>query len=567
MWQLQLETGEYIDTPLNFSLGLELNNSVFSGSDAGTLPGSFSFPAEVPLSDKNARIFGNPHLPESAGVARSIPNVTVLAEGLPIMRGTLSIQSATATKVKFTIVATPISDFKGIELQSIDLEGTRSLIPFTVEGLMSETCNNPENFDFVFLHTFCGYPWLPTETNDNTDFQNRYNSATQQFAPETGGAMTPFLKLEYILKRIFALEKNGYLFRNAFQTDVELRRLYLYNNTDARTRTGSTIAFPAQIDLSKHLPKMKVTDLLRKVCAMFNLGIYVNYFEKTITIAPATDTLHAAAKHDWTPYATADPVVEYSSEAPDVYAFDDFEELPKNAPPVRKMRAFTDFRTYTSAGYVSEEWIYIQASNVVWNTKWNFLATGINGLLWGAHATVVAGDANGTIFTPGITPLPGGFDYYRTNGAGFSRFEEEAGEWKFVDKEAPLALMLYRGRQRSDRFPCCGNTPYFSAPATDGEKMNITTGAAGTVEAQARHSINWDGEEGLYNRFHRDWNTLLREGRHVTRTFLLPVSHLARFSFADKVRVGALDYVCKKIRIGRTEGGKALCEVSMVSVV
>ncbi len=567
MWQLQLDTGEYIDTPLNFSLGLELNNSVFSGSDAGSLPGSFSFPAEVPLSGRNMRIFGHPHLPESAGVPRSIANVTVLADGIPLLRGTLKIQSASAVKVKFTIIATPISDLKDIELRSLDLEGTRGLIPFTVEGLMAATCDNPEDFDFVFLHVFGGRPWLPTETNDATDFQNLYNSSTQQFTPYAGGAITPFLKLEYILKRIFALEKNGYQFRNAFQTDTELKRLYLYNNTDLRVRSGSTIAFPTQIDLTKHLPKMKITDLLKKVCAMFNIGLYVNFFEKTITLAPVRDTLYAAPKHDWTAFAVADPLVEYANEAPDRYAFDAFEELPANMPPVREMRAFTDFQQHALAGTIPEEWIYIRASNIVWNTKWNFVATGINNLLWGAHSDAVAGNVNGTVFNPGIVPLPGGFDYHRTNGAGFSKFEQESGQWKFVEKDAPLALMLYRGRQRGDRFPCCGNTPYFSGNAVPATKMNITTGPAGTVEAAARHSINWDGDEGLYARWHADWNNILRNGRHVTQTFRLPISYLARFSFADKVRVGALDYICKKIRIGKTDAGKALCEVSMVSLV
>lgn len=566
MWEIQLSTGEYIDLPSNFGLSLELNNLVFSGSDAGTLPGSYSFPAEAPLTGKNMRIFDRPHLPTSAPYTRQIDGVTVLAYGVPIMQGRITVLGATDTSVKFSILGTPITDLKDKELQSIDTEGLRSLVPYTMAGLMGATCDSPEDYDFAFLHAFTGKPWLPTETNDDADYQNLYDSGTQAFLPDSSGGITPFLKLEYVLERIFANEKNGYTFLNGFQDSTEIRRIYLYNNVDARVREGGGVTYPSQLDLNKHLPKMKVTDLLKKVAALFNLGIYVNYTEKTIQLLPVNVSLQSAAWQDWSKYAGPILNVEYATDAPGKYVYDPFEVLPASAPPVETMRHFVDYATYYAVHPVEQEYIYIESMNMVWNTKWNFVSTGINNLLWGAYDEQTVG-TGGNTYNPGIVPLPGGLEYYRTDGAGISKFEQDGTNWRFVNRTAPLALMLYRGRQRADRFPCCGNTPYFAGTGTAGEKMNITTGPGGTVEAQATKSLNWAGDGGLYNTYHAAWNTVLRTGRHVTQSFAIPVGVLSRFSFDKKIRVGSLDYIIKKIRVGKLSRGHAFCEVSMVSVV
>ncbi len=566
MWAFQLQTGEYIDLPDNFSLALELTNQVFT-NDPASLPGSFSFPAEVPLTGHNMRIFARPHLPESANPTKTIDNVTVLAAGMPIMQGRLRVLGATQEKVRFTIVATPVSDLKNIQLNELDTGGNRSLIPFTVPGLMSATCNRPEDFDFAFLPVYTAQPWFPVETLETGDWQNKYDSATQQFL-ETSGSLTPFLKVEYLISRLFAAEKNGYTFQNAFQMETELRRLYLYNNVDMRVTTPSGLAFPSSFSLNKHIPKIKATDFLKKVAAMFGLGLYVNYFEKTIRLAPVKNTLMSDPAHDWTRYAVADPVKDTENTAPGLYRFDAFEDLPADAPAVHLMRKFATMADLVTAlnapGGITEEWVYSESNNLVWNTKWNFNLTELNGLTWGAFPHVDSGV--GEEYNPGISPLPGGTEYYRTR-SGISRFVLEEGQYRFDTKEAPLALMLYRGRQRTDRFPCAGNTPNFSLPLPGQAQYNITTGSAGTIEAQAKYGLDWDSDQGLYNTFHAEWNRVLRNGSHVTQTFLLPAAMVARYSFEQKVRVGSMDYVLKKIRLGKISQGHILCSVQMVSVL
>ncbi len=565
MWALQLQTGEYIDLPAKFSLALELSNQVFT-NDTGKLPGSFSFPADVPLTPRNMRIFDRPHLPESVIRTKTIEDVTILAGGMPIMSGRLKVLSANKDKVRFTIVATPVSDLKDIELNEIDTGGNRSIIPYTLPGLMAATCDRPEDFDFAFLPVYTKTPWFPVETFETSDWQNKYDGNTQAFI-ENPGAITPFLKVEYLLARIFSAQKTGYSFHNAFQIETELRRLYLYNNTDARVPTPTGLSFPASFSLNKHIPKMKVTEFLKKIAAIYNLGLYINYFEKTIRLSPLRNTLLAAPAQDWTKYAVADANVEHESAAPGLYKFDAFEELPAIAPPVAQMRRFenmADLVNAHNAGQIAEEWVYCASNNLVWNTKWNFNLTNIDNLTWGAFPPVPAGA--GEEYNPGIAPLPGGTEYYRT-GSGISRFEEQDGKNVFETREAPVGLLLYRGRQRADRFPCAGNTPYFSLPLPGQDKYDITTGPSSDIEAQAKYGLAWDGAEGLYNTFHADWNRILRNGKHVTQTFLLPAALVARYSFEQKVRVGAMDFVVKKIRLGRASGGHVLSVVQMVSVL
>jgi hypothetical protein len=80
--------------------------------------------------------------------------------------------------------------------------------------------------------------------------------------------------------------------------------------------------------------------------------------------------------------------------------------------------------------------------------------------------------------------------------------------------------------------------------------------------------MNWQGPNGLYERQHRLWNEALRNGKHVTLQFAIPVTKLQAFTFDQKVRVQEMDYLVKKLRVGKCLGdNKVQVQAEMVSVI
>lgn len=545
---------------------LEINNQVFSGSDTGTLPGTFSFPSEVANTGRMKRLFRDAHLATSATVhKRVIDGVWVYANGMPLLYGRLTIRGADDQRIKFDLIANPLASLKEVELPDLDLEGERSLGPYTVAGYQTATAQDPESWDFAFFPVVTE-DILSLATIPAAKWLNYYDqSGSAGFQPSGSGGVTPFVKMEYLLKRMFASYGDGFSWQNAFQLpdDEELRRLYLYNNTDARVLgpSGAPV-LPAAIDLKKHVPKIKSTELLKKVCAQWGLGLFTNVFERSVKLAPVVNTLAGDIGQDWTPYRAGMPSLEYNAQAPSRYIYDEYEQLPPGAPKIADMRRFTDFQAFAAAGTITEEYVYIECANLVLNQRWyNYQITFQNNG-WGGYPEIETG-ASGDSYNPGIKILTGGFDYYRAKG-GISKFEDNAGEWKFNSQTYDVALMLYRGIQHAYNWPVSGNSPYvYTAGA--GTRANITRN--GTVLAQAKRSLNWEGEYGLYKNYHQKWNEMLRDGKQVTQTFALPLTKFVRFSFDQKVRVGAMEYVVKKLRVSKLVDSRAVVEATMLSIM
>lgn len=564
-WSIQLPTGEFLDLPENFQLPLELNNQVFSSGDTGTLPGSFSFPTEAANTGAMKRLFRDVHLPTSATARRTaIEGVWVYANGMPLMYGRLTVRSADENRVKFDIVANPLASLKDVNLPDLDYEGERSLGVYTMAGYQTQTALFPEDWDFAFFPVVTG-DILSIATIPDENWLNYYDqSGSAGFQPMGSGGVTPFVKLEYILKRMFASYGEGFEFRNDWQRpeDYELRRLYLYNNVDARILSvAGQPTFPGAIDLKKHVPKIKSTEMLKKVCAQWNLGLFTNVFDRTVKLAPVVNTLTADAAHDWTTYRAGRATVEYNSDAPRKYAYDEYEPLPPGAPKVADMRRFTDFQAFAAAGTIAEEYVYIECANLVLNQRWYNYQTSFQNNGWGGYPEIET-EGGGEDYNPGMAILAGGFDYYRAKG-GISTFVDNAGEWKYTPQDYALALMFYRGIQ-SYNWPVSGNSPYLYT-AGAGVRADITEN--NVVLAEAKRSLNWEGEYGLYENYHQKWNELLRNGKQVTQTFALPVPKFVKFNFDQKVRVGSMEYIVKKLRVSKLVDARVIVEATMLSVI
>ncbi|MEO7174214.1 MAG: hypothetical protein ABI002_00385, partial [Saprospiraceae bacterium] len=52
--------GSFLDLFPSTTLSIELNNTIFLGDNYDAIPGSFAFPIDIPLTDKNNSILDSP---------------------------------------------------------------------------------------------------------------------------------------------------------------------------------------------------------------------------------------------------------------------------------------------------------------------------------------------------------------------------------------------------------------------------------------------------------------------------------------------------------------------------
>jgi len=123
-----------------------------------------------------------------------------------------------------------------------------------------------------------------------------------------GYGVTPFLKVSYVLRKLFAML--GYtLLTNIFDTDPALQHLVELNNTADAIVNGKL----QEVQL---VPDMTVKDYLKAVSNRFNVQFVPDCVKKTITVWSWNDALSTAPDMDLTPLICADEKIEYVDPEP-----------------------------------------------------------------------------------------------------------------------------------------------------------------------------------------------------------------------------------------------------------
>lgn len=583
MYSLQLPDGQFLEEVPQ--LQFELNNQVFSTSKTDVLPGSFSFPTDLNLSDRNRLLLDNPQLINNARKWKKIENVTVYCYGVPLFVGTLKISETSAGKAKIYVVTEAVGKIKDSLLANMQTDylrdfGDNALACFTH---MELTSYQPEDFDYAFFPVYIPtFDDTPLATPLAANFQNHFDGYTQDFNPDSA-AFTPFIRVDFLLKRIFQDNVPDYTFVNGWQIDRELGRLYLWNNYDVRESSdGDTPDFPEQIDLRKHLGELKGADLLKWLMSLFCLGLFTDVFGRKITLIALRDILRRPPAHDWSQYVLADYVItDDSSETPLKFCHPQPEGSPPNIPDDVPLPSYSSDQEFQSAlgGGLPDGLYYIEAEELVmqvFNVDGSSFATelGIK------RKCVVFGDS--PEFEPGIgVPFTwhfasqGHYPWIMNQTGSYFHEEGDPLEWKRVENKFDPFLMFYRGFQENtgevihDR-PYASNDVW-NAPAQPlPARAQITTksGSVITSHGDAQYSLLWYSDRGLYAQWWAAWHQMLMNGKHVTRQFALPVARLIEFSFQDKIRIHNLDYFVKKLKVGKAIGnGLLVVEASLVSVI
>lgn len=570
-WAIQLPTGEFLDTPLDLDLQFEFNNQVFSTSDTALLPGSYSFPIEVPLTARMKTLFGFPDRVDRATLFQNIENVWVYAGGIRLFSGTLKILKARKGSVSISIFADFLGSLKKANLADIDFganvaAGGTSSAAWAAH--MKDTAENPEDYNHIFFPVYF--------TGGNTGWVNKWNAGTGTFDIAGTNAVAPFVKISYILDRIFSAA-DGYSIINDWQTDIEMFRRYLFHQADVRVlgvNPAVAPTFPADYPLKDHVPQSTIPKFLRSLCAQNCLGIFTNPFNRTIRIGPLQSAITNSAIQDWTTYALYDPIIE-----PDTanigylnYA-QPYDGVPDNFPPVETVEVVYNTRDDFNLDWqnLPTGFAYIEAGETMMEVRDE-----------GAVVTFQRGHplfrgvgvASETGIIPELVPFRAiefGNEgvYYIFHEGEASVYDNGSGSYAWQQKTCPLTVLQFRGIQvqksGQPASPLACNSVWKSYN-TGGVRSKIVAG--GVDLADSTHSLNYLGEYGLGTQAWGAWFEMLKNGKHVTQSFILPITTLTGFSFGDKIRVGNMDFFAKKIRVQKLlDRGRVLVEANMVSVI
>lgn len=549
-------SGQAVDLDPRTVITIEQNNPAYLGEDIDVLPGEFSYPFTLPLTNHNRRIIGYLDRIDSTSNPTQLAAQLYLNANLHI-DGTIYISRPSNRSVKVYLVSNSLLSIKDKSIR--DVTERRYTLPQDLAAHMLTVSTSPDDYEYGF------FPVYNPSIADGDDYApSRWHNT---FRPESStfsdvGAISPFPRLHIVLADVMAA--TGFTFVNAWQDETLLKRLYLVHNLDLRT-TNTEIE--RDVPLRNLLPDWKCNELLKGLCRMFCLAPFPDYPRRTITLRPLQDLLRLPAQRDWTEFAgeemgytvgqSAVSRHEFGSGAysgsanmDDVTAWQSDEaqgNIITDAFGDIGYENLIDDRYYEhSTGRIFRPLLDLSPADEVFYIRKSTL---------GRHFGAVDNENGEEINSVSLYPM---FTEWADIPEGFVRWTVPA--WsqnpvKFGEKPAARLAFFYgnavTGSVSAYPYPYGGWTPY----------GYITEQIPG-----ATYSLGWEGPYGLYEKWWEKWDSMLQSGKMVTRNFLLTPQEINRFTFDQKVRVHSKEYFVRSMRYQVSLRGISEVQVKMMTI-
>lgn len=268
----ELELGELESIQLRFSSGL---------FDFDALPGSFSFPASIPITPVNNRAFDFAYKRNKADSNIRDLSCDLKVSDTLIASGTIILEKIDSEYSFNIVLSTSQFAYKGEDrdLQSFDYGGEKDWIwkdEYTHEdGFCLAPLLNQELFTGTPFENSGG----PKTTQNPYDFTNErfYNESNDPTLEYEAWAVTPFPFLSFILDKIFT-ELDISISENIFVNDTELNKLFFvnqYNIVSYYKPTSQSLKQKTdKYNLKNHVPKASLNELIialkRAFCLHFD---------------------------------------------------------------------------------------------------------------------------------------------------------------------------------------------------------------------------------------------------------------------------------------------------------
>ena len=559
------------------ALSFEMSHPIGIITDAlDQISGGYSFPIDIPLDQVNVGIIGHVGRLDHDLILIQDEYCEVWGEGLLLYIGLATLTKATESSASLFMVFNEFKPLQDTALSSVDLGGARSIGEDEATRLAhaKDTAENPLDYDYVFCPVVNPI-WKIDPSGVFTSvvashLQNDWDTSTDEFVEGLAGISMPFIRMDYLLTRVFA--HLGFTLSNEWQDTDELRLLLLYNNYSIYVDPDT---WDTEINLVNHVPHRSCLDLIKAVIGTFALGIFPDPHDKAIRLIPFKTLIQSAIYEDITD-RVAKPY-SFTSDRNFISVFgydidtDDQLSIQYSGPPHPI--------TTTAAGEgltvrIMDAALEFFLRYVISDNTYYLIIADIPGLT----ASYVIQDQKRVTKTGStlsyFSPLIPMWSSWDLNPDGYiaSAIDEEiefqtwllphirhygfSTHYTWVKKpQISFRTMFYRGMQPYDvgitgEYPMAGVTRY-----------NIRGEEVGD------YSLLWDREDGIYNQWWKLPYEMLASKKEVTRTLNFSIRDLVNFRFYNKYRIENQNYFITKLRFTLTARGLSLTEATMITTL
>lgn len=538
---------KHLDLFRSTAIQLELNNPIYYDA-TGELSGAYSFPFDIPASNLNRSLFDFLDLAQSKASFQSSQKAMIEFEGISLFEGTLVCINASKDKFKIKIVVSPLYDFKNIkvnELKYADFYLGNDAA--SREWQLNDSLQNPLRYNWATLPVYNnGFDGLkdPKTIFWDSLFQNPYFYTNQKLYQHE--YQTPFARLKPLVDKVF----EDFKFKNLLFDNEELKLLYLYNNY---TIAGKSSSYDSDesFNLANHLPEISIAEFIKSLQMFFCAGLFKHFSKNEIKLVAMKDMLKSTPTVDWTkriskesnlePIENKIGVFEFEKSGVDALEHDYVEESIVYTVGKSESILVHDKATWINniALIYKDDKVIRVESKKEFEDKKNTLSSKMNRLEMLDYGYYYTEPDTGNLTEQPNIPYPACY-------VPGSRFDIEK------RPKMPLKLMLYRGMIGDDGY---------KMPLTSNNNYGID--GADTYN----YSLNWEGEKGLYNTFHKEWHRITADGKLLSCQINLTTTELYNVDMSEVIHISGSNYVIKNLKVNLTSEGLKPISAQLVKIL
>jgi hypothetical protein len=579
MLGLYLEN-EFLDLFEDVRVTFRRNNDIYTTGDPTLLTGSYSFPFDVPLTTKNRRMLRYPdRIDNFYTLLADIPVYFYAGEGasigLPLFEGRLYVKSAAPDRASVFMIVEGLSNLKDRTFEDIDLghlafDTQQDIVTHandTLDNPLDHTHAFPPVYNPVFIDSGVMEIYIrdPITQVPAVQYTNLYDRAQQSIIDDIYGGpavISPYLRVDWILDQI--VQSFGYSIDNRLQNTDEMKSLLLYNNYNIHGDVIGTAdqglfigGWRTRIDFNNHVPaKINLVEFLKLIAKTFFCGIFVDTSLRQISIIPMAHLIDQPHQHDWTDKTFPDYNIEQDNHTPLYvgYATDPDDQLFstntwRDTDQFPTITPWDELDNPTDPGFY-----YFRASDMYRQIQG---PTSVQTIQF--FERIYLRNAKGDPFESRAIPafMVGSVPQIYMRGTGANRSIEEVESFFGVMQRQELRsvrLFFYRGKIT---IPDAGPAfPYSNNSAWDPV----------TQEYDYDTSLLWQGPNGIYERYAREWIYFMENKKIVKRRIKLTLPDLLNLRDYDKVHIDGQYFFVKSLSLSFSHAGMDPAEAELASI-
>jgi len=370
--------------------------------------------------------------------------------------------------------------------------------------------NNPDDNNYVFP-LFEDENFYPKDSNKMWTGLVNYADEDGHFTANTATKPTKYTLVPQVFFTWFLQklgELMGYQVSGSILTNYSLKRLVVFN-LQSLDKLAPGTKFPFNIwsdtiTFAKHLPPITAQEALNAMRNAMGIIFDFNVFTKQLVIRLRSEVMANTTKRDWTD--RVGKVYEKEGQDPVYYQLvselDGGDELAKDTDPT-----FDSYPPKATVAASANKYTQI-------STKLSTISVATENAQIPLSYEVVNGLLTVTAFTTQVVRKPG-----RVKQAGVSPlYDQDKNTYAFR-----LAFFDETTRQLENQR----DTPF--------------------IPADQRYSMAWGGNNGLYNKFWKDYLSFVSNAYEVKFEVVMSLQEIAQFNFFERVHILGLDYFVKQI--------------------